>query len=317
LGNGNNGVPDDTAMKTPSYSPLVFIVVLNWNGKDDTIECLRSLQKLDYQNYEIVVIDNGSSDGSEDAIRSLFLSVKVVQTGSNLGYATGNNVGISYALSHGAEYVWLLNNDTTVEQNALKTLVATAKTDSQIAFVGSKIYFYDKPNVIWCVGGTINLVDGGRTDHPGIGQVDTGQFENMSDVGYVSGCSLLASKYAISAIGLIPEEYFLYFEETDWNLVAQRKGFRTVLAPSSIVWHKYAEAVDYKDRFIYYSFRNRIHIVRKYEPLYIFKAVQVNLSLLRGYISATPRRAGILCLIAFLAHIDFLLSRFGKTKWQF
>jgi len=303
-------------MRTTHASPLVFIVVLNWNGKDDTMECLESLQKLVYPNFEIVVVDNGSTDGSEDVIRSLFPAVCVIQTGANLGYAGGNNAGIRFATSHGADYVWILNNDSTVDPKALTALVATAKTDPRISFVGSKIYFYDKPDVIWCVGGTIDLVDGGRTDHPGNGQMDRGQFDCIADVGYVSGCSLLASKDAISAIGLIPEEYFLYFEETDWNVAAQRMGYRTVLSPASLVWHKYAEVVDYKKRFIYYSFRNRIQIVRKYEPRYIYKAIQVNLSLLFGYITEAPRRAVVLCLIAFLAHLDSLLYRYGKTKWH-
>jgi len=129
-------------------TPLVFIIVLNWNGKDDTLECLGSLQQLDYPNFETVVVDNGSTDGSEDVIRSAFPSVNFIQTGRNLGYAGGNNVGIKHALSHGADYVWLLNNDTTVDPNALTALVETAQADPKIAVVGSKIFYYDQPDVI-------------------------------------------------------------------------------------------------------------------------------------------------------------------------
>jgi len=297
-------------------APLVFIIVLNWNGKDDTLECLSSLQKLNYANIEIVVVDNSSTDGSEEAIRYSFPAVHCIQTGINLGYAGGNNAGIRFALDHGADYVWLLNNDTTVDPTALTALVEIAQTDPQIAFAGSKIYFYDKPNMIWCAGGTIDLADGGRTDHPGMGQEDKGQYDTIYDVGYVSGCSLLASRAAIASIGLLPEEYFLYFEETDWNVAAQRKGYRTVLAPASHVWHKYAEAGKYKDRFIYYSFRNRIQIVRKYAPRHVFKAFKVNLVLLAGHISSAPERAWSLRFIAFLAHLDVLLSRSGQAKWR-
>lgn len=303
-------------MNASSASPLVFIIVLNWNGKDDTIECLRSLQELAYPNFETVVVDNGSTDGSEDVIRSSFPSVHVIQTGRNLGYAGGNNVGISFALSRGADYVWLLNNDTTVDPQALTALVETAKADPSIAFVGSKIYFYDKPDVIWCVGGTIDLAEGGRTDHPGMGQEDKGQFDRISDVGYVTGCSLLAGRSAIEAIGLMPEEYFLYFEETDWNLAAQSKGYRTVMAPASHVWHKYAEVGDYKDRFIYYSFRNRIRIVRKYALRHVLRAVKVNLSLRDEHIAMAPGRAWSIRLITFLAHLDALLFRYGQAKWR-
>lgn len=303
-------------MGTSSTSPLVFIIVLNWNGKDDTLECLRSLEKLDYPNYEIVVVDNGSTDGSEEVIRSIYPSIRVIQTGGNLGYAGGNNAGIRFAISQGADYVWLLNNDTTVDPEALAALVEIAEADTGIAFVGSKIYFYDRPDTIWCAGGTIDLADGGRTDHPGMHQVDKGQFDKISDVGYVTGCSLLASRAAIEAIGLLPEEYFLYFEETDWNLAAQRKGYRTVMAPASHVWHKYAEAGDYKDRFIYYSFRNRIHIVRKYAPRHIRKAVQVNLSLLGGYVAMASGKSWSIRLITFLAHLDAFLCRCGQAKWR-
>jgi len=303
-------------MNVSGTSPLVFIIVLNWNGKDDTLECLNSLQKLDYPNYEAVVVDNGSADGSEEVIRSTFPSVRVIQTGKNLGYAGGNNVGIRFAMAHGADYVWLLNNDTTVDPKALTALVETAKADPKISFVGSKIYFYDRPDVIWCAGGTIDLGEGGRTDHPGMCQEDKGQFDKISDVGYVTGCSLLAGMEAISVIGLLPEEYFLYFEETDWNLAAQRKGYRTVMAPASHVWHKYSEVGDYKDRFIYYSFRNRIHIVRKYAPRHILKAFQLNWFLLRGHIAMAPGRARSIRFISFLAHLDALLFRYGQARWR-
>jgi GT2 family glycosyltransferase len=316
FGKTNNRVSDLATMNRSNASPLVFIIVLNWNGKDDTLECLSSLQKLDYPNFETVVVDNGSVDGSEEAIRASFPSVCFIQTGRNLGYAGGNNVGIKHALSHGADYVWLLNNDTTVDPMALTALVETAQADPRIAFVGSKIFFYDKPNMIWCAGGTIDLAEGGRTDHPGMGQEDHGQFDSISDVGYVTGCSLLASRAAIEAVGFLPEEYFLYFEETDWSLAAQRKGYRTVMAPASLVWHKYAEVGDYKNRFIYYSFRNRIRIVRKYAPRHILKAFQVNLSLLHEHISVAPGRARPLRLIAFLAHLDALLFRYGQAKWR-
>jgi len=299
-----------------SSAPLVFIIVLNWNGKSDTLECLGSLQKLDYSNFETVVVDNGSTDGSENVIRTLFPSVRVIQTGKNLGYAGGNNVGIKHALSQGADYVWLLNNDTMVDPKSLTSLVETAEADPKIAFVGSKIYFYDRPDMIWCVGGTIALATGGSTDHPGMGQEDKGQFDQISDVGYVSGCSLLACRVAIAEIGLLPEEYFLYFEEVDWNLAARRKGYRTVMAPASHVWHKYAEVGDYKDRFIYYSFRNRMFIVGKYSPRHILKAFKVNLSLMKGHISMSPGRACSIRLIAFLAHLDALLLRHGKAKWR-
>lgn len=310
-----DGGSDVTTMNRSCPSPRVFIIVLNWNGRDDTLECLRSLQKLDYPDFEAVVVDNGSTDGSEDAIRSSFPSVRFIQTGNNLGYAGGNNVGIRFALSQGAEYVWLLNNDTTVDPKALTALVEISKSDPRIAFVGSKIYFYDKPDIIWCAGGTIDLDNGGRTDHPGFCQQDKGQFDRISDVGYVSGCSLLASRAAIDAIGFIPEEYFLYFEETDWNLAAQKKGYRTVIAPASRVWHKHELVGNYADRMMYYLFRNRVRIVAKYAPRHILKAFRVNWALRDEQISLYPARSGIIRRITLLAHLDALFFRYGQARW--
>lgn len=299
-----------------AHAPLcVYVIILNWNGKDDTFECLRSLQQLDYPNFEILVVDNGSTDGSEDLLRASFPSAHVIQTGRNLGYAGGNNIGIRFALSHGADYVWLLNNDTTVAPDALTPLVETAESDPTIAFVGSKIYFYDKPEVIWCAGGIIDLAAGGRTDVIGMSQEDRGQFDKVSDVDYVAGCSLLASRAAIDAIGFIPEEYFLYFEETDWNLAAQKKGYRTVMAPASRVWHKHELVGNYADRMMYYLFRNRVRIVAKYAPKHMWKAFRVNWVLRDEQISLCPSRAGIIRRITLLAHLDALFFRYGQAKW--
>lgn len=303
-------------MSTSISSPLVFIIVLNWNGKDDTLECLVSLQKLEYSNFKILVVDNGSYDGLEDAVRSSFPSVNFIQTGKNLGYAGGNNVGIRFALSQGADYIWLLNNDTTVDAKALTALVETAQSDPKIAFVGSKIYFYDRPTTIWFAGGEIDLSKGGLTNHRGFNQEDNGQFDAVSDVGYVTGCSLLAGRVVISAIGLIPEKYFLYFEETDWNLKAQNKGFRTVIAPESRVWHKYAFNKGRSKRLIYYSFRNRIHLVKKYSPKNLFDAVKVNLGYLDRYRTMFPEQAREFFVVALLAHLDALLCCSGPTKWK-
>jgi len=203
-----------------------------------------------------------------------------------------------------------------VDPCALTALINTASSDPRIAFVGSKIYFHVRPNLIWYAGGSIELAKGGLTTHIGMNQIDTGQFDKISDVGYVTGCSLLASKEAIEDIGLIPEEYFLYFEETDWNLAAQKKGYRTVFSPASHVWHKYALTGEYKDRFIYYTFRNRVRIVMKYSPQYILKAFRVNWSLRKSYIIASPGRARTIRIISFLAHLDALLFRYGQAKWS-
>src|SRR5215213_2485085 len=135
--------------------PKVFIIILNWNGWQDTLECLASLNGLAYSSYEIVVVDNGSTDESEIRIREARPDITLLQTGSNLGYAGGNNVGIRYALEQGAEYVWLLNNDTVVHPASLRTLTSLMQEDSRIAFLSPEMYYYDEPGVPTGTGGRI------------------------------------------------------------------------------------------------------------------------------------------------------------------
>jgi hypothetical protein len=262
------------------HFPKVHIIILNWNGKADTLECLASVRAIDYPNYEIVVVDNGSFDGSEEAIRAAFPKVTFIQTCENLGYAGGNNVGIRYGLNDGAEYVWLLNNDTVVDGEVLSALVEVAQADERIGMVGSKIYYHAQPDVIWYAGATLDLENGAKTAHVGSGEKEVGQFEAVQDVGYVTGCSLLVKREVIDRIGLIPEVYFLYFEETEWNLLAQRAGYRTVIAPKSKLWHKVSADVQIKPTFLYYMTRNRFLFVKRNNKQSIKSCV--NLQYARG-----------------------------------
>lgn len=133
--------------------PSISIIILNWNGRSDTIECVESCLLSTYPSFRIVVVDNGSSDGSEAALLEKFPYLDIVQTGCNLGYAGGNNRGIRHALANGADYVWLLNNDTVVAPDALAELVAMAEATPHSGMIGSKILFYDRPDTIWFAGG--------------------------------------------------------------------------------------------------------------------------------------------------------------------
>lgn len=135
--------------------PLVYVVILNWNGYADTADCLTTCLTNRYPRTRIVVVDNGSSDGSELLLRSAFPEITVVQTGSNLGYAGGNNVGIRHALGSGADYVVLLNNDTVVDPDFITSLVQIATADCRPGMLCSNIFFHDPPNVIWFAGATL------------------------------------------------------------------------------------------------------------------------------------------------------------------
>lgn len=237
----------------------VAIVLVNWNGRRDTLECLRSLQRLDYPDFRTIVVDNASTDDTVDAVCSEFGDVEVIEAESNLGFAGGNNLGIARALETGADCIWLLNNDTTVEERSLSALVEVLESDAHAGIAGSKLYFYDQPNVIWFAGGTISPI-WGFTRHIGENEIDTGQYDQVHDIDYATGASLLIRAETVRDIGPMDEDYFLYWEETDWCERARAAGWRVLFAPASRVWHKVGASIPSDRSFIRsrYEGRNRV-----------------------------------------------------------
>src|SRR6056297_688817 len=150
----------------------VYIVILNWNNFQETIDCVESCKKLTYSNFKILLVDNGSTDGSEDILKKEFPGIPLIQTGENLGYSGGNNAGIRHALEQGADYIWLLNNDTVVDPQCLAKMVQTAESSNQIGMVGSKIFYHHSPDILWYAGGEIDLEGGGTTQHVGQNEKD-------------------------------------------------------------------------------------------------------------------------------------------------
>ncbi len=223
-------------------SPLVYVVVLTWNGKNDTLECLRSLQSVTYPNFRILVVDNASSDGTTEAVRQSFQNVEVIRNETNLRFAGGNNVGIRHAMSKQADYVLLLNNDTVVEMGFLSELIATAERDPDIGMVGAKIYYHDDPTPqgtsrIWFAGGKIEWWEG-WISHVGLRQLDRGQFESVEETDYITGCCLLVKRQVIEKIGFLDESYFMYGEDADWCIRAMRAGYKLTVQPKAKLWHK-------------------------------------------------------------------------------
>lgn len=220
-----------------SKPPHLYIVVLTWNGKADTLECLASLQNITYSNASILVVDNASNDGTLEAIRNRFHRVDLIRNEQNLRFAAGNNVGIRYALDRGADCILLLNNDTVVDKNFLSPLVETAESNQNIGIVGPTIYYFSFPNKIWFAGGIIKWWQG-WLEHRGIREIDNGQYAQSEEVDYITGCCLLIKREVIEQIGLLDERYYMYGEDTDWCVRAHRKGFKIFYQPKSKVWHK-------------------------------------------------------------------------------
>ncbi|MFQ5822867.1 MAG: glycosyltransferase family 2 protein [bacterium] len=223
--------------KTKFSEPLVYLIILNWNGKADTLECLSSLEKIQYSNYRICLVDNASTDDSVAAVRNKFPQVEVIENSENLRFARGNNVGIQYALEQGADYLLLLNNDTKVDSEFLKEMMKVSESDSIIGMVGPKIYYYDPPDVIWSAGGKISFWTG-KISHRGLRKRDSEVFNKIVEVDYLTACALCVKKEVIEKVGLLDSSYFIYAEDADWCERTRRAGFQLVFVPKAKIWHK-------------------------------------------------------------------------------
>jgi len=229
--------PKKTGVDSEEQVPRVTIITLNWNGKADTIDCVASLRKLNYTNFDIIVVDNGSTDGSKSTILARFPDITVLENARNLGYARGFNSGLRYAYEHGADYFLVVNSDTTVDPEALRELIEAAEQDEKIGFASGKVYWHERPDVLQTAGresDPLTLV--GR--HIGSGEVDRGQFDVIRDLDFVDDVFLLVRRRVYEVVGGYDPMFFLYFEETDWCVRVRRAGFRIVYVPGARIWHK-------------------------------------------------------------------------------
>jgi GT2 family glycosyltransferase len=196
-------------------SPTVVAIVLNWNGLEDTLACLESLHRLTYEPLSIVVVDNGSRVSPRARIAATYPRVTVVENPRNLGYAAGNNVGIGRALEAGADYVWVLNNDTVVAPDALTALVSAAERHPRAAAVGGKVLRADDPSTLWATWGRVTWLQS-LIALEGQNERDGGRFEGERSVPWIPGCSLLMRTAALREIGAFDEAYFAYHEDVEW-----------------------------------------------------------------------------------------------------
>jgi GT2 family glycosyltransferase len=285
--------------------PTVAIIILNWNGWPDTVECLESINHINYPNYQVIIVDNNSSDDSikkiidytlgklevksnffkydpnDKPIETVIYSKEyseieessnpnkqliLLKNDTNYGFAEGNNIGIEFALKNlNPDYILLLNNDTVVDKDFLKILVQEGEKDSKIGLLGPKMYYYDNPNVIWCIGGKIDWKLG-RGLHVGINELDTQQYPEKMNFDYINGSALLVKRNVLDEIGLLDNIFFLYFEETDLALRASKKGYSSTYIPNSKIWHKVSKSGGgiKKEIGLYYITRNRWIFMKKW-----------------------------------------------------
>jgi hypothetical protein len=269
----------------------VVALVLNWNGFEDTVECIESILRSDPTPAHIVVLDNGSIDGSVQRLRDWAASQALdyawfpspslayvspapttplvfIECRHNLGYAGGNNVGLRYAVERaGAEFVWILNNDVVVDHRALERALQVAQSDPRIGMVGAKLLRYDEPETIQALGGGFIVPILCHDTQLGSGKHSETSGDAPIPVDHLIGASLLVRVEAIADVGTIDESYFLYREETDWCIRMVRRGWKLFCSPTSLVWHKQARSIGFKSPLHdYYAVRNVLHLVRKFYP---------------------------------------------------
>ncbi len=249
--------------------PVISIVVLNWNAAEDTLACLNSLAALTYPNFKVIVVDNGSTDDSLARLRRCNASypLRLLETGSNMGFAGGNNYGTRYALEHGADFVLVLNNDTTVAPDLLECLLAAAQRLPDAGVFSARILYFDEPQRVWFDGARWNP-SCLQLEWPGKDAEEDTLDTTDHDTDYACGAALFFRSEVARQIGLLDESFFLVWEEVDWCFRTRKAGWRNIVVPAAKVWHKIGVSFGGESSPLrtYFSIRNELLWFSRHAP---------------------------------------------------
>lgn len=246
----------------------VAIAVLNWNNPVDTLACLRSVTALDYPTVRlrVIVVDNGSSDDSVARIRAAHPAVELIETGENLGYAGGNNVGIRHALDAGADAICILNNDVIVDPCFLGPLLTALQQRPDVGIVTPLIAEQvGNHKTVWALGSTVNWRTAAVTRNHAGEPVEQWRDRPPIEVDIASGAAMLVRREVLQQVGLMDERFFLYFEEVDWSLAVRKAGFGILAVPASLAWHDVSATLGATSPIIdYYMLRNHLRLIGRH-----------------------------------------------------
>lgn len=240
--------------------PKVFIVVLNYNGLRTIARCLSSIYRSSYANFEVVLVDNASTDGSLELAKQQFQRAHIIMNQVNTGFAKGNNLGIRFALEKFADYVLVLNNDAYLEPSTLETLVSYAEKNRAVGILSPLIFTADKK--IWFAGGKIDWLRM-RTIHD-----DSRALKIPYASDYLCGCSLLVSQAVFKKIGLLDEKFFLYYEDADLSIRARKAGFKIRIVPQAQIIHDEQSESD-RPQKTYWLVLSGIIFFKKHTPFFL------------------------------------------------
>lgn len=273
----------------------IAVVIVNYKLKDEVLKCVQSVKDNDYKDLQIILVDNNSNDGLE---KEKGKDILFIQTGKNLGYAGGNNIGIKKALEAGCDFIFILNPDTTIDKKAIDVLVKKAKS-TQGDILGPKIYF-NSSKKIWFAGGKFDKLNV-LGSHIGVDEVDRGQYENEVEVDFVTGAAMFVKREVFEKIGYFDEKYFLYYEDSDFCFRAKKAGFKIIYIPTAIIYHQNAKSTGLGSSLQdYFITRNRLVFASKF--LNLRTQIALFKEALRNFKNPNRRRA----------LIDFIICNLGK-----
>ncbi|GKU27283.1 glycosyl transferase [Clostridium folliculivorans] len=243
----------------------VSIILVNYNGARYNKECIDSILFSKYDDFEVIVVDNASTDNSVQELEDIYSDkITVIKSDTNLGFSGGNNIGISYALNKGTDFIMLLNNDTVIDSQMIGKMVSVSISKNN-AVVSPKIYYYDNKKIIWSAGAVMNWRKGLAAQR-GIDTIDEGLFDESLEVEFATGCCLLIPSEVVKEVGVLSDEYFLYYEDTDYCTRVINSGFKIIYEPTAVLYHKVSASTGGTESFnyIYYNTRNRLLFNHKF-----------------------------------------------------
>jgi GT2 family glycosyltransferase len=251
----------------------VMVLILSYNGKELLQDSIISYLNNDYSNFQVVVIDNGSTDSSKEWVESNFPKVHVLRTETNLGYSGGFNFGLEYAFNtEKVDYVLITNNDVKVDSKVISELVKVAESDSLIGFTTGKVYYYDNPNILQTVGKNEDPIKWNGT-HIGNKEIDEGQYDGIAERIFADDIFMLVSREVYESVGGYDTTFQFQSEEFDWQARAKKHGYKIFYTPNAKIWHKDSMTIGKKSAFkAYYDSRNPLLVILKHkEPDYFLK----------------------------------------------